>query len=119
MVPVLTGTSNPKMFHAYAVMKSDNDLVITLINKQHGPADAHNVEVSVSLDRACDQVEYLSLAAPNGDVAATTDITLGGASIGADGNWSGVWTPLAGQSGDKVTLKVPAATAILLNIRLH
>jgi len=54
------------------------------------------------------------LTAPGNDVAATSGVTLGGAEITPDGSWNGRWTPVEARTSSKVSVTVPAATAMVV-----
>jgi hypothetical protein len=100
---------------AYAVRGMAGYLV-TLINKEHGPG-ARAAAVSLVLLAPATRAEAIFLTAPNGDPAARTGITLGGAAIGDDGSWSGHWTPLTATEPGRLQIDVPAATAAILQIK--
>jgi hypothetical protein len=94
-------------FDAYAFRDHDS-LYLTLINRSHAP-----VTVSLPSFDALDAVSLkrIDLTAPNDDVSVKTGITLGGASIKADGTWSGRWKD-ADLSAKQVTLG-PVSASIL------
>lgn len=99
---------------AYAVCESGNHFV-TLINKEHG-SGARAANVTVALPGQVRGSTVIFLAAPSGDVAAKTGVTLGGAEIGANGLWRGTWGLLPpGQTG-YCAVKVPAASAAVVRI---
>jgi hypothetical protein len=89
--------------------------VVTLINKEHGPG-AREAKVTIAAIGIVRHAEVAYLVAADGDVAAKTGVTLGGASISADSPWVGEWTQLpAGQPG-QCTVKVPASAAAIVRI---
>jgi len=98
---------------AYSVLGTDRQLLMTLINKEHGPA-ARSARVTMPAARGR-RTQAIFLSASDGDVSTTSGLTLGGAAITEDGNWSGTWTDLspAGPDG-QLTVLVPAATAVIL-----
>jgi hypothetical protein len=101
---------------AYCVLASDKSLFVTLINKEH---DAGGREAAVTIEpgEAYARGQVLFLAAPQGDVAAKTGVTLGGAAIKDDGSWKGEWTPLAKPSDKRqFSVKVPAAMAAIVRL---
>ncbi len=111
--------SNPDNLNltAYAVLAQDKTLLVTLINKEHG-AGAREANVSIMPGQAYGGGEEIFLSAPQGDVAATTGITLGGASIKDDGSWNGSWTKLGGPAeGEQFNVKVPVASAVVIKLR--
>ena len=111
----------------YAVLGAN--LNVTLINKEHG-ANARDAVVTLRLnnslkgkriryDKEFKYGDIYALAAPDGDVAAKSGITLGGGSIESDGDWNGAWTQLSDAAMDDlrkgwVRIKVPAASAVVL-----
>jgi hypothetical protein len=108
--------SNPDGINltAYAV-RGAKEHCVTLINKEHGPG-AREAEVTLAAPASAGHAEVIFLTAPNGDAAAKTGITLGGAAITADSSWLGKWAPLpTGQAGQCV-LKVPGASAAVVRI---
>jgi hypothetical protein len=48
------------------------------------------------------------------DISAKTDISLGGAAINSQGNWSGGWQPVAAASGASLSVKIPPASATIV-----
>ncbi len=92
---------------AYAV-RNAQQLFVTLINKEHGP-NARSASVIFEASSVIEPVEAIFLNAPNGDVAARTGVTLGGATIDDDAPWRGKWTPLA-----NLSLNLPAASAAVV-----
>ena len=99
---------------AYAVGDAGKHFV-TLINKEHGPG-ARAASVTLTAPGPAKGAALMRLAARDGNAAAKTGVTLGGASIGADGPWLGKWEPLAvGQSG-QCAVKVPAVSAAVVRI---
>jgi Glycosyl hydrolase family 79 C-terminal beta domain len=101
---------------AYAVSGQNNILFITLINKEHG-SNAREANISIAPGGTWNKADTMSLTAPKGDVSTTSGVTLGGAEIKTDGSWQGTWTPLANppDSGN-FTIKVPAATAVVIRL---
>lgn len=109
--------SNPDVINltAYAV-RGTHDLFVTIINKEHG-AGARAAKVTIASPGTSGHAEIIYLAAPNGDVAAKTGITLGGAPID-NGSWGGTWTALTfGEAGGS-HVNVPAASAAVVKLSL-
>ena len=105
--------SNPDNLNlsTYAVLGSDKNLYLTIINKEHGAA-AKEAEVSVSQNGAAvSRGQVVLLSAPGNDIAACSGETLGGAEIQSDGSWKGSWTTL-----NSSTLKLPPASAAIIKI---
>jgi hypothetical protein len=113
-VPVTMTSVNLLNVRAHAVMGADKNIYLTLINNEHGDSAK---DISVTIGQPVAHAEAVLLTAPNGDVAATSGISLGGSEIGADGSWNGKWTPLA-RTGNKVVINVSAATAVVVKMKL-
>jgi len=96
---------------AYAVAGDDGAIYLTIVNKEHGDG-AQDAAVSITLPDQFTHGAESALVVAGGDIAATSGVTLGGASIAADGTWAGSWSdlPAVGQAGH-FTLSVPAASA--------
>jgi Glycosyl hydrolase family 79 C-terminal beta domain len=108
--------SNPAGLNltAYAV-RGTREHFVTLINKEHG-AGAREATVTLSAPGPAKGAEVIFLTAANGEPATKAGVTLGGATITADGPWLGKWSPLkAGQTG-QYAVKVPAASAAVVRI---
>lgn len=99
---------------AYGVLARDQTLFVTLINKEHG-AGARGATVALVAGQDYASGQVMLLAAPGGDVAVKSGITLGGAEIKNDASWQGEWSPRreVGRQGE-FRLTVPAATAVIV-----
>lgn len=100
---------------AYAV-GDDKQCFVTVINKEHG-ANASSATVAIALKNF--QVRNASamyLKSEHGDVTATSDVTLGGASITNDRKWKGKWTGLRRKDGEWV-VEVPPVSAVIVRLR--
>lgn len=101
---------------SYGVMAADGTIFVTLINKDHGAA-AKDATVALVVRAGYASGETLALAAPAGDVAAKSGITLGGAEIQPDGSWRAQWTSPRALTGQGVyAVAVPAATAVIVKL---
>ena len=88
---------------------------MTLINKEHG-SGAREAKVILATPGAAKRAEVIFLAAKHGDATAKTGVTLGGASISADGPWLGKWKPLPAGKPGQYAVKVPATSAAIVRI---
>jgi hypothetical protein len=122
MIPanVLPATSTNLNFTAYAVRGDDNDFYITLINQSHG-ATATNLSVAISTPEVNGYThgEIIRLTAPDGEVAAKTGVTLGGAEITDNAHWNGHWqsfpVPFKNHAA-ALTVELPAASAAVVKL---
>ena len=112
--PVTISNSEGINLTAYAV-RGAGEHFVTLINKEHG-ADAREAKVTVAAPGAAKGATVMFLTAPDGDAAAKTGVTLGGASINADGPWLGKWKPLPAGKPGQYAVKVPAASAAIVRV---
>ena len=101
---------------AYAVDAGKGGIRVTLINREQGNS-ARAAEVTLNPGFAGASAQVMFLTVPDGNVAAKSGATLGGAEIQDDGTWAGQWTRLANPAADgHFTLKLPAACAALVKI---
>ena len=115
LLPATVTSMNPVRLSAYAAV-GDQDLFMTLINKEHG-SNAPDVEITLSIDAEIAKAESVTLSARNGDIATNSEITLGGGAIEEDGSWKGRWTALEFASG-ALHFKMPPASAIVIKANL-
>lgn len=94
---------------AYAVASADHHLYVTLVNKNTD----HGVAVKIAGDVGGGTAKAMYLLAPKNDLAATSGVTLGESTIGADGSWHGTWQDLSGE-----TVDLPAASAAIVDLTL-
>jgi hypothetical protein len=93
---------------AYAA-RSGATVTLTVINKDM------NRDASVSISGvSAKQAGVMRLSAPS--LTATTGITLGGASVEANGKWSGGKSEPVKLSGGKAMLELPAGSAALVTL---
>lgn len=102
----------PDTLKIYATRDSTQTIYLTIINKQIDPSQPP-ITISPSLPKPYKRISAMLLTAPG--LSATSGITLGGASITADGEWKGTWQPIP-FSRQSLQVKVPSASAILLKI---
>lgn len=112
LVPIKISAGNNLNLSAYAVLGDDQNLYVTIINKEHG-TNARTAKISIG-ETGAKRVhgQIISLKAPAGDISATSGQTLGGAVIQADGSWNGKWTPLDSAN----SLNLPAASAAIVKL---
>jgi len=100
---------------SYGVQAEDGTLYVTLINKEHGTSAKDATVALAGLDGyAAGQMMFL--AAPDGDVATKSGITLGGAEIKPDATWTGTWTTALKLEKQTGFVRVPAATAAIVRL---
>lgn len=117
IVPIQSLTSSGENLSSYGVLADDKNLFVTLINKEHG-AGARGATVLLTGLENYANGQVMLLAATDGDVAAKSGITLGGAEIKNDASWNGEWS--AGQVVNEqgvLAVKVPAATAAIVKLK--
>lgn len=112
LTDILSGTG--ANLSTYGALAEDGTLYVTLINKEHGPG-AKDATVALFGGNGYASCQTMQLTAPDGDVAAKSGITLGGAEIKPDASWSGKWTPPAALNKEGAGfVRVPAASAMIV-----
>ena len=114
-MPVTVSAGTELNLTAYGVLAGDKELFVTLINKEHGPG-ARDAVVSLAAGDRYANGQVIALTAPDGAVAATNGVTLGGAEIGEDAGWQGRWIDLSPPRNGQFTLKLPAANAVVVRL---
>jgi hypothetical protein len=100
-------------FNAYAYRDGDGSFYVTLINKSYGDK-AQSASVFLQLQHNMGTWERMDLVQKDQDIAAKTDVMLGGASIDPQGIWSGQWKKIeGGNSGNLIVPLSPASATIL------
>jgi hypothetical protein len=116
VIPVTISNPDRLNLSAYAVLRDDKTLYLTIINKEHGET-GRDAKISVAQNRAeFSSGQIISLTAPNNDIAATANEMLGGAAIENDGSWNGKWTPLGTKENALHTFNIPAASAVIVRL---
>jgi hypothetical protein len=88
---------------------------VQIINKEHG-AGGRGADVKIRpQDFVPKSAAAMFLAARDGDVEATNNVTLGGSTIANNAAWAGKWTTL-GTSKEGCSLTVPAASAAIVRL---
>jgi len=69
-----------------------------------------------------EKAETISMSQRDGDIAQVGGVTVGGEEIGENGKWGGNWQPwlqgVDGKKKEKLKIKVPPASAVLIRLRL-
>ncbi len=103
----------------YPVLGEDKKLYVTIINKENG-ANARSASLALEfVGRRFTSADAIHLVSPNGNLAASEGVTLGGAEITTDATWKGEWTSLPSETElaqGRLKLEVPAASAIILRL---
>src|SRR5258708_809739 len=110
--------SNPNGVNitAYGVLDPvSGNLFLTLVNKEHFTR-AKNATVTLDPGATYSGGQVWNLQQTNGDVTATSGVTLGGAAIGGDGSWNGKSSPISPSSSGTFTISVPAASAVIVEL---
>jgi len=119
ILPVVLENTASVNIRAFATLTDENNASVTIINDEHD-GGARDTSVTIAMPKAGNwtQAEMISLEVPHGDVAATTGITLGGASIEKDGAWNGAWRSLpAPNRRGELQINVHAASAVVVRFR--
>jgi hypothetical protein len=100
---------------AYAYAGKNGEFTVTVLNKSHDQG-SRTAQVDVILPKPCVRGSWkrLDLSQSGNHIAATSGITIGGAGIGLDGIWKGVWRDLGAGLDGSLKLTVPPATAAIL-----
>ena len=102
-------------FNAYAFRDADGTFNVTLINKSPGET-VSPAEVTVQLPAGTGTGTWsrMDLVQENQDVAAKTEIHLGGAEVDSHGNWTGQWQSVKSDPAAALTVKIKPASAAIL-----
>lgn len=112
LVPA-SGLPDNGNLHVYAVADhSGHALYLTLINDGQAAAS-----VSLNPQTKYSRAESMTMTATDGNIAATSGVTLGGAAIGGDGLWSGHWSRQPLHRGH-LRVTVQPDSAMLLKVAL-
>lgn len=106
---------------AYATAADGKNVTVTIINRQHGKGTG-NTKVQIKLDGVPGIVkaEVIFLTAARGNIAAKSNLRLGGAEIRSDGSWDGRWTRVRSldRARGMITIVMPPASAAVVNAAL-
>jgi hypothetical protein len=101
---------------AYGLLDpATGNLFVTLINKEHF-SGAKSATVTLNPGATYSAGKVWSLQQASGDVTVATGITLGGATIGGNGTWTGTPASVSPSSSGDFTISVPAASAAIVEI---
>lgn len=103
---VTTATVNTTNFDAYAVVGSDSQLRVALINRGSAAST-----VAIQTGSSYAKADEISLAAPS--VTSLIGVTLGGSSVAAGGTWAPSPRPVT-VSGTTSTITVPADSGVIV-----
>jgi hypothetical protein len=99
----------------YSVLGDDQNVFVTIINKEHGSA-GREADTTLTAGTGFNTARIMSLTAPNSDIASKTGITLGNSAIDNDGDWKGSWTDLTNVDADHFNLIVPPSSAAIIHL---
>ena len=105
--------SNKLNLTAYAVTDTNNNLFVTIINREHGE-NARNALVRINARGKTESVMYLK--APDNNIAATNGVTLGGAIIDGNESWAGKWDPIDSSTASGCAVNVNASSAAIVKV---
>lgn len=114
-LPVTVTNSDNLNLRAYAVLGNDKNIYFTLIDKEHGD-NPHAATAKLFAGPAYQYGECISLAQSSNDAAANSGITLGDATISADGNWVGGWKSLGHEKSGTFLISVPPSSAMVVRL---
>jgi Glycosyl hydrolase family 79, N-terminal domain len=101
------GADQSPLLTAYALRSGRGPLKAIIFNKNLD----RRVRLTLNAGQACQRARLLRLRAPR--VEDTTDVTIGGAPVGAAGAWSAVREETVPMQSGIALLDVPAASALL------
>ncbi len=115
LLPTILSNADSINLTAYAARAVDNDVFVTLINREHG-AGGRAANVTITAGEKFTHGQIIFLTAPKGDIAAKTGVALGGAEIKDDGSWKGKWQKLKPHDDGHFIIEVPAASAAVVRL---
>jgi hypothetical protein len=102
-------------FNAHAYRDRAGVVYLTLINKSYADrAQAAVATLKLPMNMGAVNCQRMELSQKNQDVAAKTDVMLGGVAVDPQGNWSGKWQDIKAASDQTMTIQVSPASATLL-----
>jgi len=115
LLPLTLTNADDINLTAYVVRGADKKLFVTLINREHN-AGARAASVTLATPEKFTRGQIIILTAPDGNIAAKTGVTLGGAEIADDGSWTGSWKLIRPGMDGLFTVKIPAASASVIRL---
>lgn len=106
----LDGLDQAPLVTAYALRSDKGEIKVAVFNKNVD----HRIRLSVNAGQPVQQAKLLRLHAPRVD--DTTDVTFGGAPVGADGAWASAWEETVPAQSGSITVDLPAASAALVAV---
>ena len=109
-------TTSKLAFTAYAYRADDGSVYVTVINKTFADkAQPLSVSLQLPTGVSATGAQRMDLVQRNNDVAAQSDITLGGAPIDAQGVWMGHWKAAETGSAQNPTIQVAPTSATIVH----
>ena len=103
-------------FNAYAYLDGDGSVYLTLINKSYGDkAQPASVSLKFPQNTGRGVWQKMDLVQKDQNIAAKTDVMLGGATVDTQGMWRGQWEKIEGGHSRKLTILVAPASATILH----
>lgn len=118
VLPVIISNTNSLDLTAYAVWGARGELLVTIINKEHG-AEGRSADLTINATGISGSGKVIFLCAPAGNVATKTGVTLGGAPVEDNGSWKGKWTSLKAVRTGQCVVTVPTASAAIVKLPLE
>ncbi len=106
----LEGLDQAPLTTAYALRNEKGELKVAVFNKNLD----RRIRLTINNGQSVQQAKILRLHAPRID--DTTDVTFGGAPVGANGAWSPARDETLPAQGGSSTVELPAASAALLTL---
>jgi hypothetical protein len=104
----IEGLDQAPLLTAYGVKSADGKIKAVVFNKNLD----RDVRLTLNPRQPVQHAKVLRLSAPRVD--DTTDVTFGGAPVGAGGAWSAAWEETPSAQNGSVTIELNAASAVLV-----
>ncbi|HEY3762343.1 MAG TPA: hypothetical protein VGN23_11410 [Verrucomicrobiae bacterium] len=99
---------------AYAV-SSRKKVCVTFINREYAP-NGRTVDMTIYAGLKNSTAKVIFLTEPGGDVSSKNLVSLGASQIDDSAEWHGKWTPVTRTLQGRFALRLPPATAALVEI---